>query len=262
MDHNAALVLPNAAMGLNFFDFPAEVRLMIYCLLLITDKPIQPPTHLGDGRPPRRYPIGLSCKLYIAMLLANKRLSGEVAHFVYRNNTFQVSLKYQRQWLTNIGYHNAKAVEHLILACDGRERKGLESLLQMQRTIIKRAPSLREITYRLLWHDAMSLRGIEYLLNTAVTPTWKRMKSLEQITVEKTGTYIADDAEKRMYKSLCNKARVPVRASQQRHLNPGAPSRIYLVAQPEHPRKTKPKKQLDYAKIKRTLWFLKRSHHN
>ncbi|KAK0707971.1 hypothetical protein B0H67DRAFT_648091 [Lasiosphaeris hirsuta] len=264
MDHNATLTLLLGATNcLNFFDFPAEVRLMIYRLLLITDKPIQPPVHRGDGRQPRRQHIELPCRLYMAMLLANKRLSREVAHFTYSSNTFLLSLKYQRQWFATIGRHNAATIERLVLDCGGKETRALDCLEQMQNTVVKRAPNLRDVTYRLVWHNPMSVRGVEHLLNKAITPTWARMKNLEQITVVKAGVYPADNNEKVMYKRLAFKARVPVKAAQVQHTRPDAPpARVYLIAEPERPRAEKPKKKVDDAGAKRTLAFLKKSHHN
>jgi hypothetical protein len=54
------------------------------------------------------------------MVNANKKLSGQVAHYIYHNNTFCLTLAHHRDWRSWTGHKNSSELKDAIPMGNGK----------------------------------------------------------------------------------------------------------------------------------------------
>lgn len=131
----AATARFRAAQGpFPFFQLPAEIRNMVYGVLLTSENTIvphntlPPPIFHYDVQDARRAAGPLYDPLP-TLLRVSREFSREAAMVFYTTNTFYLDLTHHRLWLVRIGRPNSFIIRHLKIKCfQGNERKpGLQS---------------------------------------------------------------------------------------------------------------------------------------
>ncbi len=196
-----------------FLSLPPEIRLRIYGYFFKRSRPIYPhidglqvpPNNLGNINAFPR-------DLIIGMTHTNKQLSGEVAHFLYNNNRFRLSLAHHRDWINRIGRKNSNALKEVILVGEGRVQAAATQLSAMMTTLWKRAPdSLCRITVHDEWYSLDSAFILRELLKFGNKHSWKAFRSLEEIVIDIPHRTMPG-GDRTLYKELCLQARVNVTA--------------------------------------------------
>lgn len=207
-----------------FLSLPAEIRLKVYGHLFIDSQPICPPLKT-PGAEELTYPPGFHQGVVGAMTRANRQLAGEVTHFLYSNNTFQLSATHHRAWIAQIGRANAGALRRVQVMCDGRPKTAGPNLIAMLATLRKRAAdSLVSLAVIHNISGTMNMTIVPRVLvifggggpdGQAAGPVavtgWRPFRRLEQITVVVPQMRIPHNDEP-LYRRLCAQTGARVKA--------------------------------------------------
>jgi hypothetical protein len=166
-----------------FLLLPAEIRLQIYALLFKLRRPVYP--RVGIAAHDKGTRSGFRKGLVRSMVLANRKLSREVTHFIYSNNCFRLTLRWHRDWVTRIGRKNSRLVQEVILIGSGRDKLAAEYLYFGIVTLWKRAcANLRRITVQDDWRTLDSAFVVQQLVDFGAKLGWRRFTNLEHIGID------------------------------------------------------------------------------
>ena len=219
-----------------FFALPAEIRLEIYSYLFDNRSPIRLPyrsstdvalnnsNRLAQNPNPR---WGFRRGLIHGACLANKRLAGEILHYLYSTHTFTLNIPYNRDWVTRIGRLNASDLRSVVLSLRSRYHTASDNLLSALSTLRKRGfASLRHLSLEDSGLCANSDFLVRKLLAFGGVPrnSWRVFKGLRDITIT-----VAHNGQPRadrpLYEELCLKSGVRVQGLFIRPLTAGQPRR-------------------------------------
>lgn len=224
---NSALVSVDVAAVLEpdpfpFFALPAEIRLEIYSYLFDNRSPIRLPYRSSTDvalnnsnrliqNPNPRW--GFRRGLIHGACLTNKRLAGEILHYLYSTHTFILNIPYNRDWVTRIGRLNASDLRSVVLSLRSRYHTASDNLLSALSTLRKRGfASLRHLSLEDSGLCANSDFLVRKLLTFGGVPknSWRVFKELRDITIT-----VAHNgpprADRPLYEELCLKSGVRVR---------------------------------------------------
>jgi hypothetical protein len=196
-----------------FLLLPAEIRLQIYALLFKLRRPVYP--RVGIAAADNGTRSGFRKGLVLAMVLANRKLSREVTHFIYSNNCFRLTLRWHRDWVSRIGRKNSSLIQDVILVGSGRPKLATEYLYSTVVTLWKRAcANLRRITVQDDWRCMDSSFVVQQLVEFGKKRGWKRFNHLEHIGIDIPHTF-APHGDRALYDKLVQQSKVSLTARHQ-----------------------------------------------
>ncbi|KAK4122895.1 hypothetical protein N657DRAFT_634860 [Parathielavia appendiculata] len=171
----------------SFLSLPAELRLQIYGLLFKADRPVFPQVMDGPIHPALK--SGFPKGVVLAMVLANKQISGEVTHFIFSSNSFYLRASpHFHDWLARIGLQNSHLVREITVFCPRTKTvKETNELLGPTFLTLRRCtPNLRQLVIQSdnweHWRGTFAIRSLIWFTKRY---SWKRtFPSLRHLTVK------------------------------------------------------------------------------
>ena len=222
-----------------FLSLPAELQWDIYGQLLIAPVPICISGTSKTGYSSSWDHTDVPRSTVMALLLTNKQVSRYAAHFIYSRNEFVLNIPVQRDWLRNIGFHNARAIRTLHLEMEDDKKTGAtrESLLHLANTLAKTSLFIEYllITLPFPWNEPHHSISPAVLVNDSMQLAWDKLKHLKEVTVSKPAGHSHDlrDLEKPLYKRLSAYTDATVVARSPWNRTPAG--RIWFTATPPQP---------------------------